>query len=520
MSVARVACRAQVALQAPPVSVEVHLGSGLPSFSIVGLAGPEVKESKERVRAALVNSGFEMPAGRITVNLAPADLPKDGGRFDLAIALGILVAAGQLQPRVELAGLEFLGELGLGGELRPVRGALPTAAAAAAAGRGLVLPAGNAAELRLLPGLRACAAADLLQVCRALEGREPLTIVPDAPPAAALQGESVPGAPLAAGPELADICGQAQGKRALLVAAAGGHSLLFVGPPGCGKTLLAQRLPALLPPLPAHEALEVAMIASVSHAAGSAAAPWPVPRPFRAPHHSASAGAIVGGGARARAGEVTLAHRGVLFLDELPEFDRRVLEALREPLESGQVAISRAGLQAEYPARFQLVAAMNPCPCGHLGDPTRACRCPPAQRERYRARLSGPLLDRVDLRVALQPVSEAELAEHRRRGSGAANGSGLSAKVAAAQRRQHARQGCLNAALGPDALERHAGVTDEAWNLMSRARVQLGLSLRGLHRTVRVARSLADLEAGEGSEGPVTALHAAEALQLRRAFTA
>jgi len=385
MSVARVACRAQVGLTAPLVEVEVHLGSGLPVFTIVGLAATEVKESKERVRAALANTGFEWPSGRITVNLAPADLPKDGGRFDLAIAIGILVASDQVGRGAEasLKRLEFLGELGLGGELRSVRGALLAARAAAAAGRALVLPAANAREMRLLPQLAAFAAGHLLEVCSHLAGKCEL---PAARSAAGTAGWSdaqaavQAAAPQAARPpSLADVCGQSQAKRALLVAAAGGHSLLMIGPPGCGKSMLAQRLPSLLPPLTDAEAIDVAAVASVAGAAGLAGA-WPVPRPFRAPHHTASAGAIIGGGAQAQPGEITLAHLGVLFLDEFPEFDRRVLEALREPLESGLVSISRAGLQAEYPARFQLVAAMNPCPCGHLGDRARSCRCRPNTR--------------------------------------------------------------------------------------------------------------------------------------------
>ncbi|MFN5011275.1 MAG: YifB family Mg chelatase-like AAA ATPase, partial [Gammaproteobacteria bacterium] len=350
MALARIACRAQVGLAAPPVQVEAHLGAGLPSFSIVGLAATEVKESKERVRAALVNAGFEFPAGRITVNLAPADLPKDGGRFDLAVAVAILVASGQLRPRHDLSGTEFLGELALDGALRGVRGALPAAAAAAQQGHDIVLPRGDAQGLMWLPGVRAHAVGSLLEVCALLEGRgwqEPEREVAAIDAAAGC-------APSAPPPRLDDVCGQALGKRALQVAAAGGHSLLFVGPPGCGKSMLAQRLPVLLPPLAPQEALEVAMIASIASiasiaptasTASSIARPEAAsvtadasrgrgpPRPFRAPHHTASAGAIIGGGSDARPGEITLAHRGVLFLDELPEFDRRVLEALREPLE-------------------------------------------------------------------------------------------------------------------------------------------------------------------------------------------
>ncbi|MFO1455017.1 MAG: YifB family Mg chelatase-like AAA ATPase [Steroidobacteraceae bacterium] len=512
MDVARIACRAQVGLAAPPVQVEVHLGSGLPVFTIVGLAATEVKESKERVRAALANAGFEWPAGRITVNLAPADLPKDGGRFDLAIALGILAASGQVarQGAAALEGFEFLGELGLAGELRPVRGALLAAQAAAAAGRVLVVPRANAAEMRLLPSLAVRAANDLPELCAALDGANELPLAQELPwPAAS---RAVAGA--AESSSLAEVCGQALAKRALRVAAAGGHSLLMVGPPGCGKSMLAQRLPALLPALEPAEAVDVAAVASV---AGVAPA-WPVPRPFRAPHHTASAGAIIGGGPRARPGEITLAHLGVLFLDEFPEFDRRVLEALREPLESGVVSISRAGLQAEYPARFQLVAAMNPCPCGHHGSGARACRCAPRVVERYRARLSGPLLDRIDLRVALEPVGEADLAAHRHaldRGEAGRIAAEDLARVRAARSRQHERQGRLNAALGGTEVERRARATRAALQTLSLAREKLGLSLRGTHRALRVARTLADLDDVDA----VGEAQVAEAIQLRRGLS-
>ena len=526
---ARIACRAQVGLTAPPVQVEAHLGAGLPSFSIVGLAATEVKESKERVRAALVNSGFEFPAGRITVNLAPADLPKDGGRFDLAVAVAILMASGQLRPRHDLGATEFLGELALDGALRGVRGALPAAAAAAQEGHDIVLPRGDARGLTWLPGVRAYAVGSLLEVCARLEGRgwqEPehgdghgdgRRDGHGTSHVGAAEGAEAAHAAAAPPPLLDDVCGQALGKRALTVAAAGGHSLLFVGPPGCGKSMLAQRLPVLLPPLAPQEALEVAMIASIapSTAAGSAIGSamgatrgGTLPRPFRTPHHTASAGAIIGGGSDARPGEITLAHRGVLFLDELPEFDRRVLEALREPLESGRVAVSRAGQQAEYPAAFQLVAAMNPCPCGRAGGP--GCRCKPAQVERYRARLSGPLLDRLDIRVTLGAVGEADLAEHRRRTP--CDDSPLRARIAAARERQWQRQGCLNAALPAAGLEERLGISAGAARLLASARGPLALSLRARHRCLRVARSLADL----GGSATLDEAHLAEALALRR----
>ncbi|WP_165679769.1 YifB family Mg chelatase-like AAA ATPase, partial [Metapseudomonas otitidis] len=374
---------AQVGVEAPAVTVEAHLANGLPSLALVGLPETAVKESKDRVRSALLTSGFEFPLRRITLSLAPADLPKEGGRFDLAVALGILAASGQV-PAAALEQLECLGELALSGALRPVQGVLPAALAARAAGRALVVPRENAEEASLASGLTVFAVGHLLELAAHLNGQSPL---------APFQSQGLPlqAAPY---PDLADVQGQLAAKRALLVAAAGAHNLLLSGPPGTGKTLLASRLPGLLPPLEEHEALEVAAIHSV--ASQSPLACWPQ-RPFRQPHHSASGPALVGGGSRPKPGEITLAHQGVLFLDELPEFDRKVLEVLREPLESGEIIIARANDRVRFPARFQLVAAMNPCPCGYLGDETHRCRCTPEQIQRYRARLSGPLLDRIDL---------------------------------------------------------------------------------------------------------------------------
>ena len=512
MALAQLLCRAQIGLTAPPVGVEVHLGSGLPVFTIVGLPAAAVRESKERVRAALVNGGFEFPAGRITVNLAPADLPKDGGRFDLAIAIGILLASGQLPDSPDrLRGLELYGELALTGELRTVPGLLLAARHAAAVGHRLIVPADSSAQFAWLPAAAPLAAATLLDVCRHLAGEVPLAALRTG--AGSTDADVEATFNCLASATLDDICGQTEAKRALIVAAAGRHSVLFVGPPGCGKTMLAQRLPALLPQLGEHEAIEVASIASVSGAAGASAllGAAGLRRPFRAPHHTTSAHAIVGGGARARPGEITLAHQGVLFLDELPEFDRRVLEALREPLESGIVSVSRANLQAEYPARFQLVAAMNPCPCGHLGDSAAACRCSPKAVEQYRARLSGPLLDRLDLRVALRSVDEAEISAHRRAPQ-ALQHAALE-RISAARECQR-RRGRINADLSAAELDATAMPTPAALQVLAMARRKFGMSLRGTHRCLRVARTLADLESVER----VDARHAAEAVSLRRAL--
>ncbi|MEY3976990.1 MAG: hypothetical protein RLZZ33_2045 [Pseudomonadota bacterium] len=509
MSVARVACRGQVGLQSPPVQIEVYLGNGLPCFHIVGLLSTEVKESRERVRAAISTTGFELPAGRITVNLAPADLPKDGGRFDLAIALGILSASGQLRPRSSLERIECFAELGLSGELRAVRGALPAAAAAQAAGHDVIVARDNAPELRHLVGAQVVIADTLQEVCDYLEGRRELTPVRGR---VRSRDESAVRPPTAA---LADVRGQASGKRALEVAAAGEHSLLLIGPPGCGKSMLAARLAGLLPPLSPEEELEVAMIASITGGRTPASSQGRISRPFRSPHHGASASAIIGGGASARAGEITLAHRGVLFLDELPEFDRRVLEALREPLETGVVSIVRAEAAADYPARFQLVAAMNPCPCGQRGSRLGLCRCSDSQIERYTARLSGPLLDRIDLRIALEAVSDADLRDDSL-ALREVDETAIRSRICEARRQQRERQACSNARLEGAQLAAFAEPDAAGRRLLAAMRSKLGLSMRGYDRTLRVARTLADLDQKKclGEE------HLAEAFQLRRSLGA
>lgn len=497
MSLALIQTRALDGLQAPPVTVEVHVANGLPAFSLVGLADAEVREARDRVRAALLSSGFEFPARRITVNLAPADLPKDSGRFDLPIALGLLAASGQL-PALGLNEYEFAGELSLTGSLRPVRGALALALASQQAGHTLVLPHVSGAEAALAEGASVRIAATLREVCAHLMGEEQLP-TPNQPDLSHL----------AAYPDLADVKGQAQAKRALEIAATGGHALLMLGPPGTGKSMLAARLPSILPPLPRAAALTSAGILSL---AGIFNPERFGERPCRAPHHSASPAAVIGGGSQALPGEISLASGGVLFLDELPEFDRRVLESLREPLETGEVHIARANKRATYPAAFQLVAAMNPCPCGYQGHPTRSCRCTPEQVQRYRNRLSGPLLDRIDLCIEVPALSTADLAQSTPGESSAV----VRERVIAASQRALNRQGCVNARLEGKALEAHATPDNAGQTLLNQAVSRLGLSARAYHRLLRVARTIADL-AGANQIG---AAHIAEAIQFRQLFSA
>ncbi|VFR53040.1 MG(2+) CHELATASE FAMILY PROTEIN / ComM-related protein [plant metagenome] len=505
MTLAVLASRALSGLHAPAVRVEVHLAPGLPAFHVVGLPDAEVRESRERVRAALLNSGFDFPAGRLTVNLAPADLPKESGRFDLPIALGVLLASGQLTlPEHRQGGaasgesvmtrLVLAGELSLTGALVPVAAALAIALSVARSqpGATLILPRASAGQAARVPGVTVLGADTLQDVVAHLAGETPLS--PPAVPA-------LPGAGQA--PCLRDVRGQSAARRALEVAAAGGHGLLMIGSPGTGKSMLAQRLPGLLPPLSEADALEAAAVASL----GAVETPFSRVPPFRAPHHGASAASLVGGGARPRAGEITLAHLGVLFLDELPEFDRRALEALREPLETGRVGVARAMWRVEYPARFQLVAAMNPCPCGWHGHPVRLCHCTPEAVQRYRGRISGPLLDRIDLQVSL-PAPEAGWLDLPPGEPSAP----VRARVEACRARQWLRQGMLNAALPPSAVDAHCRLPDEARVLLNRAMERLGWSARSAHRVLRVARTVSDLA---GSD-TLRLADVAEAIQYRR----
>ena len=498
MSLAVLKSRALEGMHAPEVTVEVHLANGLPSFTIVGLPEAEVKESKDRVRAALQTAQFDFPARRITVNLAPADLPKESGRYDLPIALGILAASGQI-PSNTLDQYEIAGELALTGELRPVRGALAMAvsmqrANAHGARRAFILPRQSAAEAALVQDIIIYPADSLLEVCAHLAGRTPL------PRYVAGSDEAKVDYP-----DFSEVKGQSLPKRALEIAAAGGHSVLMAGPPGTGKSMLASRFSGILPDMTEEEALESAAIQSLN---GGFRTEYWRQRPFRAPHHTASAVALVGGGGVPRPGEISLAHHGVLFLDELPEFDRKVLEVLREPLESGRITISRAARQADFPASFQLLAAMNPCPCGYLGHRNNKCRCTPDQVARYRAKLSGPLLDRIDLHVEVPALSEEELTK-------APDGemsTDIRQRVMQAREVQMARQGKPNALLGSKEVDTHCTTDETGMALLKQAISKLNLSARAYHRILKVARSIADLAA----DNIIKPAHIAEAVQYRR----
>ncbi|MDY6459662.1 YifB family Mg chelatase-like AAA ATPase [Acinetobacter faecalis] len=491
MSFAKIYTRGLLGLHAPSIEVEVHISQGLPSLTIVGLPEAAVRESKDRVRSAIINSGFQFPTKRLTINLAPADLPKDGSRLDLPIALGILIASGQL-PENSTNGFEFIGELALDGQLRPITGTLSIAIACQQANHKLILPAQNAQEASQLPLFEVFSAEHLKQVCNHLNNTQPLKAFENKQSFQINKSKY----------DLSDVKGQLRPRRALEIAAAGGHSLLFKGPPGTGKTLLASRLSSILPPLTTQENLEVASIYSVANAAH-----YFGQRPFRAPHHTASAVALVGGGSHPKPGEITLSHLGVLFLDELPEFDRKVLEVLRQPLEAKEIVISRASRQITFPANFQLIAAMNPCPCGYAFNQDVRCQCSADAIKRYQNRISGPLLDRIDLHIDVPPLQASELQDTKP----VEDSETVRLRVIAAYNFQIERQNCLNMALSPKELEKYATLDIQASKIIELAQQRLNLSARAYHRVLRVARTIADLAQSEN----IQSTHLTEALSYR-----
>ncbi len=497
MGLAVIFSRGRSGINAPLVMVEVHVANGLPGLNIVGLPETAVKESKDRVRGALLNSQFTFPAQRIIVNLAPADLPKEGGRFDLAIALGILAASGQI-PTDHLKDYECIGELSLGGELRPIKGVLPIAIQARNEHRKLILPRENSAEALLVKGVEIVPASHLLEVCAHLSGQ---TLIPSEYPAPEQQIADYD-------IDFSDVHGQFHVKRAFEIAAAGAHNLIMLGPPGTGKSMLAVRLPTILPLLTEAQAQETSAIASISDQ-GLKVSDWLKP-PYRAPHHTASAVALVGGGNNPKPGEISLAHNGTLFLDELSEFDRKVLDVLREPLETGRITISRAARQVDFPARFQLIAAMNPCPCGYLGDASGRCHCTSEQIARYRAKISGPLLDRIDMHLEVPRIAHEVL----RKGAmgGEESSATIRVRVIDARNIALARSGKANSALTAKEVKQYCVLSEAGHQLLEKAMTKFGLSHRAYHRILKLALTIADLDHADH----IAIKHLSEAISYRK----